>query len=303
MYAGHLDLNEQLVRTVDDALSPADCDAYIGRMRGGEAGAEGDLMRASRFPHSLCCSLLAGSLAAAAIALPKPASADWISLSPSPSSSNPPPKPGYLTNSERFILWLTATGMAAPMIYAGVFAGANEEPPDDSKRDLGFSLGGLGFGTLLVAFLPTIDPGEPLFTYTFVGGMTFGMAGVGLGGAFSSSPRSLLLGGSTGYTSVALLRMALSLAGYADYRSGAAAQLTLGIIGATGCLASTVGAEGSDRSYGYGCGVAAGIATLHGMIMVARRDPPWPKKEKPAAFFPAPWVGRNEAGVAIAGAF
>lgn len=37
MYAGHLDLNEPLVWTVDDALSPADCDAYIQKMRAGEA--------------------------------------------------------------------------------------------------------------------------------------------------------------------------------------------------------------------------------------------------------------------------
>ncbi|EYF00892.1 prolyl hydroxylase family protein [Chondromyces apiculatus] len=33
MYAGHLDLTQRLVWTVDDALSPADCASYIQRIR------------------------------------------------------------------------------------------------------------------------------------------------------------------------------------------------------------------------------------------------------------------------------
>jgi len=33
MYAGHLDLTQPLVWTVDDALPPAECEAYIRRMR------------------------------------------------------------------------------------------------------------------------------------------------------------------------------------------------------------------------------------------------------------------------------
>ncbi|HSO00820.1 MAG TPA: 2OG-Fe(II) oxygenase [Candidatus Nanopelagicales bacterium] len=37
MYAGHLDLTQPLAWTVDDALSPADCAAYIARMRAGLA--------------------------------------------------------------------------------------------------------------------------------------------------------------------------------------------------------------------------------------------------------------------------
>ncbi|HZF48526.1 MAG TPA: 2OG-Fe(II) oxygenase [Polyangiaceae bacterium] len=37
MYAGHLDLTQPLIWTVDDALSPADCDAYIKRMQAGLA--------------------------------------------------------------------------------------------------------------------------------------------------------------------------------------------------------------------------------------------------------------------------
>jgi prolyl 4-hydroxylase len=37
MYAGHLDLTRPLVWTVDDALSPADCAAYVRRMREGTA--------------------------------------------------------------------------------------------------------------------------------------------------------------------------------------------------------------------------------------------------------------------------
>jgi prolyl 4-hydroxylase len=37
VYAGHLDLTHPLVWTVDDALSPADCDAYVARMRSGAA--------------------------------------------------------------------------------------------------------------------------------------------------------------------------------------------------------------------------------------------------------------------------
>lgn len=37
MYAGHLDLTQPLVWTVDDALSAADCEAYIERMRAGQA--------------------------------------------------------------------------------------------------------------------------------------------------------------------------------------------------------------------------------------------------------------------------
>ena len=37
MYAGHLDLTQPLVWTVDGALSPADCDAYIERIRTGHA--------------------------------------------------------------------------------------------------------------------------------------------------------------------------------------------------------------------------------------------------------------------------
>ena len=37
MYAGHLDLTQPLVWTVDNALSPPDCDAYIERMRTGLA--------------------------------------------------------------------------------------------------------------------------------------------------------------------------------------------------------------------------------------------------------------------------
>ena len=37
MYAGHLDLTQPLVWTVDDALSPADCEAYARRMRAGAA--------------------------------------------------------------------------------------------------------------------------------------------------------------------------------------------------------------------------------------------------------------------------
>lgn len=37
MYAGHLDLTQPLVWTVDDALSAADCAAYVARMEGGDA--------------------------------------------------------------------------------------------------------------------------------------------------------------------------------------------------------------------------------------------------------------------------
>lgn len=37
MYAGHLDLTQPLVWTVDDALSPADCGAYIERIRTGRS--------------------------------------------------------------------------------------------------------------------------------------------------------------------------------------------------------------------------------------------------------------------------
>lgn len=37
MYAGHLDLTQKLVWTVDDALTPAECDAYIAKMRAGNA--------------------------------------------------------------------------------------------------------------------------------------------------------------------------------------------------------------------------------------------------------------------------
>jgi len=37
MYAGHLDLTQPLVWTVDDALSPSECAAYIQRMRTGSA--------------------------------------------------------------------------------------------------------------------------------------------------------------------------------------------------------------------------------------------------------------------------
>jgi len=37
MYAGHLDFGAKLVWTVDDALSAADCDAYIAKMRAGAA--------------------------------------------------------------------------------------------------------------------------------------------------------------------------------------------------------------------------------------------------------------------------
>jgi hypothetical protein len=53
MYAGHLDLTQRLVWTVDDALSPAECAAYVDRMRarraevapivGRDGGAEIDL--------------------------------------------------------------------------------------------------------------------------------------------------------------------------------------------------------------------------------------------------------------------
>lgn len=37
MYAGHLDLTQPLVWTVDDVLTPAECDAYMARMRAGRA--------------------------------------------------------------------------------------------------------------------------------------------------------------------------------------------------------------------------------------------------------------------------
>jgi prolyl 4-hydroxylase len=37
VYAGHLDLTEPLVWTVDGALSPADCAAYVARMRADRA--------------------------------------------------------------------------------------------------------------------------------------------------------------------------------------------------------------------------------------------------------------------------
>ncbi len=37
MYAGHLDLTQPLVWTVDDALSAAERDAYVGRLRAGAA--------------------------------------------------------------------------------------------------------------------------------------------------------------------------------------------------------------------------------------------------------------------------
>jgi hypothetical protein len=37
MYAGHLDLTQPLVWTVDDALPNADCEAYVERMRKGSA--------------------------------------------------------------------------------------------------------------------------------------------------------------------------------------------------------------------------------------------------------------------------
>jgi hypothetical protein len=36
VYAGHLDLTQPLVWTVDDALSPADCAAYVAKLRAGD---------------------------------------------------------------------------------------------------------------------------------------------------------------------------------------------------------------------------------------------------------------------------
>lgn len=40
MYAGHLDFGAELVWTVDDALTPADCDGYIAKMLARKAEAE-----------------------------------------------------------------------------------------------------------------------------------------------------------------------------------------------------------------------------------------------------------------------
>ena len=37
MFAGHLDLPQPLLWTIDDALSASDCDAYIARMQAGDA--------------------------------------------------------------------------------------------------------------------------------------------------------------------------------------------------------------------------------------------------------------------------
>lgn len=40
MYAGHLDFGAELVWTVDDALSPVECDAYVAKMLARKAEAE-----------------------------------------------------------------------------------------------------------------------------------------------------------------------------------------------------------------------------------------------------------------------
>lgn len=242
----------------------------------------------------------AAALALCVSSYERRACADWISL-----SSNQAADPGYLTNSDRFFLWLTATGVAVPRIYAGVLAATNEPPADNTKRDLGFVLGGGFVGTAMAVYMPFADPGEPLFTYTLLSGMLWGMAGVGFGGAASSNPRVLWLGASVGYGAVALYRMGLSIAGYADYRSGAAAQIALGIIGAAGCLVDLRAAEGAEKYFAYTCGGVFGVATIHGIATVTKRDRPWPKKEPPGGAFvyPIPRFDKTGGGLALGGVF
>jgi hypothetical protein len=97
----------------------------------------------------------------------------------------------------------------------------------------------------------------------------------------------------------------LSFAGAADFQGGAGAQALLGAMGAAGCGVDAAYSRGTERWFTLGCGIVSLAATVHGLIVLGRPNPPLRSQRVTTAFQarPVPWMERGAAGMALAGTF
>jgi len=202
---------------------------------------------------------------------------------------------------------MAGLGGSAAMVYAGVTATLVDRPTKSNAPYVGFTIGGGVVGALGSVYLPWVDQGTPSFGYTFVTGLFYGMAGVGIGGL--AGPKDLTapwLGGSIGLGTAAVYRGVLSFAGEDDYVGGAAAQLTLGLLGTVGCGLDAIFVPGTERWVAVGCGGVSLLAAIHGGVMLGKPDRPQraaPRRRAGVRAVPVPWFQKDAGGLALAGVF
>lgn len=209
---------------------------------------------------------------------------------------------GQVSGMGFVFLLLGGLGLSTPMMFAGAEA-LGAKPPITPGGGVGITIGGVtasGLGMLLL-----VKYGEPdavAFAGTFVEGLAWSAAGVGVGAAAMRNPRAPWLGGSAGLGAFAIARMGLAFGGVDDFRGASWAQLALGLLGGGGCLADAVAIGGRERSFAATCAGVSFAAGLAGIPMLWRREPP-PPPEKQARFLPLPWVSRDAVGFSLAGVF
>jgi hypothetical protein len=217
-----------------------------------------------------------------------------------------PAEPGELSAQEVLLLTLAGTVASGGMLYAGVEATTVDRPTRPTAAHAGFAAAGGTFAVLGSIYLPWVGWGSPSFAYTFVTGLFYSMAGVGIGGlAAPSDVTAPWLGGSIGLGGAAVYRGILSLAGQDDYRGGAAAQLTLGLLGSLGCGLEAIAVQGADRSIGIACSSVSLLAAIHGGVKLTRPDRghDTARRSPGVRAVPVPWFQPSAAGVAVAGVF
>jgi len=250
--------------------------------------------------------LLAAGVGAALLALSPAASAQWLGLGSGASKAGP----GELSGGEGLLLFVLGGAATPGLIYAGVEA--VEPKVDSGSRNtyIAFTAIGGALGTAGAIYMPFLEGNGPTFGYTLVTGLFWSMAGAGIGGL--PQPRFLhaswsgaWAGASTGLGTVAAYRAILSLAGRDDFRGGAGAQLTLGLLGAAGCAVDAAYSDGTERWFTVGCSLVSFAAAVHGTVLLYRRDPPLRGQAAAAGLhaLPVPWMDRGARGVALAGTF
>lgn len=245
-------------------------------------------------------TVLAAAIGLATVAAATPASAFFSYPSPAD-----PGKYDFLT---WFLLSGVAGSMTTPQIMSWVTVA---EGKHTFSRGAGIGIAVLG-GALGIAdvvglgFVPADDNAAAL---TLIGGPLWSMFGVGLGRAVNDSTHAPWLGGSMGFTTFAVIRGAMGQAGLADTQASAVIQSVHAAIGGAGCVGDAVRSSGTERWVGIGCGVVAGAAFIHGIVLAARGDVAAQRKQqhhrkrrRPAAL-PMPWVDRAGGGLSVVGVF
>lgn len=228
------------------------------------------------------------------------ASAQWISLAGKPAPY------GELSGWGWLFFGGAVVGAAVPMGFAGASALRGHSEIGRGAA-AGLIVGGTVLGGASTAYFWWSEPSQVAFMATLLGGMGWGMAGVGIGAVATKNPRAPWIGGSMGYGFGAVLHGSVAAFGVADFKGGAAAQAVLGIVGSTGCLVDAIYVGGRERIATSICAGLSAAAAVHGIIAASIGDyahhPPELKKRPRRRAQPIPWVTQDGGGITLAGVF